>query len=164
MQNIDIEKIYNEYFKIVYKYLISLTYDQDIAEDITQETFCKATTHIKEFRGDCKISVWLCQIAKNLWFNELKKKNRIFIEDIDMLNIVEPHNIEDEYTNKEEIKLLYKKIEQLDKQTQEIFRLKLVGNLNFKEIGEIMQKNEVWARVNYYRAKQKLKEVNEIEK
>ena len=81
MQDADIEKLYNEYFKTVYKYLICLTHSKEIAEDLTQETFCKAISKISTFRGDCKISVWLCEIAKNLWFNELKKNKRIVLTD-----------------------------------------------------------------------------------
>lgn len=164
MPNVDMEKIYNEYFKVVYKYLICLTHNPEVAEDLVQETFCKAITHIKEFRGDCKISVWLCQIAKNLWLNDLKKNKKISVEDIDLLDLAGQENIEEDFSNKEEIKALYKKIEKLDDPIKKLVYLKLIGNLTFKEIGEIMGKNEIWARVNFYRAKQKMKEVGEDEK
>ena len=75
MQNI--EEIYNDYFKIVKKYLFCLTGNNDIAEELTQETFYKAMLKINTFKGNCKMSVWLCQIAKNLWYNELKKNKKI---------------------------------------------------------------------------------------
>ena len=74
MQNI--EEIYKEYSTSVYKYLFCLTQNKEISEDLTQETFALAVKDIKKFRGDCKLSVWLCQIAKHLWYKELKKKNR----------------------------------------------------------------------------------------
>ena len=77
MQKIDIEQIYNEHFKTVYKYLIYLTHNKEVAEDLTQETFYKAITHIDNFKWKCKISVWLCEIAKNLWLNELKKRKKV---------------------------------------------------------------------------------------
>ena len=67
MQNI--EKIYEEYSKIVYKYLFCLTNNKDISEELTQETFYKAILKIDTFKGKCKMSVWLCQIARNLWYN-----------------------------------------------------------------------------------------------
>ena len=73
----DIGKIYEEYFEIVNKYLFCLTHNKDISEELTQETFYKAVKKIDTFKGDCKISVWLCQIAKNLWYNELKKNKKI---------------------------------------------------------------------------------------
>ncbi len=158
----DIEQIYNEYFKMVYKYLICLTHNKEIAEDLAQETFCKAIKSIQHFRGECKISVWLCEIAKNLWFNELRKMKKVssldMVDDIDIL-----YNIEEEFLKKQDLEQLYNKIQKLDETVREIFYMKLFSNLTFKQIGEIKGKSEVWARVNFYRGKQKLKEVDENE-
>ena len=164
MQNFDIEEIYNEHFKIVYKYLICLTHNREIAEDLTQETFCKAISHISDFRGTCKISVWLCEIAKNLWFNELRKNNNVSLLNLDYLNIDEHYNIEEDFLIQEDKRNLYEKISILNNPIRKIFYLKLFGDLTFKEIGEIMGKSEVWVRVNFYRAKQKLKEMIDNEK
>ena len=66
----DIEKIYKQYSKTVYKYVFCLTNNEDLSEEITQETFAIAVQKINTFKGDCKISVWLCQIAKFLWYKE----------------------------------------------------------------------------------------------
>lgn len=66
-----IDQIYRENAQAIYKYLCSLTRDCGLAEELTQETFFQAIKGIDKFRGDCKISVWLCQIAKNLWYKEL---------------------------------------------------------------------------------------------
>ncbi|MCI9246395.1 MAG: sigma-70 family RNA polymerase sigma factor [Clostridia bacterium] len=158
----DIEQIYNEYFKMVYKYLICLTHNKEIAEDLAQETFCKAIKSIQHFRGECKISVWLCEIAKNLWFNELRKMKKVssldMVDDIDIL-----YNIEEEFLKKQDLEQLYNKIQKLDETVREIFYMKLFSNLTFKQIGAIKGKSEVWARVNFYRGKQKLKEVDENE-
>lgn len=159
----DIEQLYNEYSKIVYKYLICLTHNKEIAEDLTQETFCKAIKHINRFQGKCKISVWLCEIAKNLWLNELKKMKRISTLDMEKEDIDVLYNIEEDFLEKQKIELLYREIKKLDASTREIFYLKLFSDLTFKQIGKIKGKSEVWARVNYYRGKQKLKEVDENE-
>ena len=159
----NIEQIYNEYSKIVYKYLICLTHNQEIAEDLTQETFCKAIKHINNFQGKCKISVWLCEIAKNLWLNELKKMKRISTLDMEKEDIDVLYNIEENFLEKQKIEWLYREIKKLDASTREIFYLKLFSNLTFKQIGKIKGKSEIWARVNYYRGKQKLKEVDENE-
>ncbi|MCI9087015.1 MAG: sigma-70 family RNA polymerase sigma factor [Clostridia bacterium] len=158
----DIEQIYNEYFKMVYKYLICLTHNKEIAEDLAQETFCKAIKNINHFRGECKISVWLCEIAKNLWFNELRKNKRISSLDIEeAIDVL--YNIEEEFLMKQDLEQVYHKIQKLDETVREIFYMKLFSNLTFKQIGEIKGKSEVWARVNFYRGKQKLKEVDENE-
>lgn len=76
MQNM--EQVYKENFKIVYKYLFCLTHNEDVAEELTQETFYRAVMHINSFKKECKISAWLCKIAKNLWYNEIshREKNR----------------------------------------------------------------------------------------
>jgi len=68
------QQMYEENVKIVYKYLFCLTHNTDISEELTQETFFQATKGIAKFREDCKPSVWLCQIAKRLWYKEIKRR------------------------------------------------------------------------------------------
>ncbi len=154
-----IEKIYNENFKIVYKFLICMTHNKEIAEDLTQETFYKAILNIDKFKGNCKMSVWLCEIAKNLWLNELKKNKKIAFTDVENIEIYNHWNIDEEIENKEDLEKLNKKISIFDKDIQKVIYLKIYGNMTFKEISEAIGKSEVWARVNFYRAKQKIKEV-----
>ena len=160
MQNI--EEVYKEYSNTVYKYLFCLTGKEEIAEDLTQETFAIAIKQINKFRGDCKISVWLCEIAKHLWYKELKKskKNKnISINDLSE-EIEETQTTEDIICEKEEKLKLFKDMQKLDEQSKEVMYLRMVGNLNFIEIGEILGKTPNWARVTFYRAKQKIREVN----
>ena len=59
------EEIYQEYARTVFKYLLSKTHDEDLAEELTQETFYQALKSIDRFDESCKISTWLCAIAKN---------------------------------------------------------------------------------------------------
>ena len=59
-----IEEIYREYAGMVYKYLISLTRDEGLAEELTQETFYQAIKSSNKYNESCKISTWLCAIAK----------------------------------------------------------------------------------------------------
>lgn len=157
MQNI--EEIYNDYFKIVKKYLFCLTGNNDIAEELTQETFYKAMLKINTFKGNCKMSVWLCQIAKNLWYNELKKNKKIKnVTEEELTEIEISNTLEDIVFSNEEKSKLYEKIQLLDNQTKQVVLLRIMGELSFKEIGNILGKNENWARVTFYRGKQKLKE------
>ena len=161
----DIEEIYKEYFETVNKYLFCLTHSNDIAEELTQETFYKAVKKIDTFKGDCKISVWLCQIAKNLWYNELKKKKRIkHIDEIDLFSIQNTEMVEDKIISNEEKVLMYKKMQKLDEQTREVIYLRITGELSFKEIANILNKTENWARVTFYRGKEKLKEGEQYER
>ena len=157
----DIEQIYEEYFETVNKYLFCLTHNNDISEELTQETFYKAVKKIDTYKGNCKMSVWLCQIAKNLWYNELKKNKRMDLKNAEELEYLKSdENLENDYILKEDKINLYKKMQTLDEQTREVIYLRITGELSFKEIGDILNKTETWARVTFYRGKQKLKEVD----
>jgi len=160
MQNI--EEIYKQYSNTVYKYLFCLTHNEDISEDLTQETFAIAVKEINKFKGNCKISVWLCQIAKHLWYKKLKKEGKeknISFEELES-DIIENESTEEIICKKEDNLKLYKDIQKLDNISKEIIYLRMFGNLNFIEIGEILGKSANWARVTFYRAKEKMKEEN----
>ena len=161
----DMELIYEKYFEVVYKYLFCLTHNSDISEELTQETFCKAVEKIDTYKGNCKISVWLCEIAKNLWYNQYKK-NKKFIDDDekDLLNIQDINRTEDNVISNDENISLYMKMQNLDERTREVMYLRITGELSFKEIGTIMNRTESWARVTFYRGKNKIKEVDENER
>ena len=157
MQNI--EEIYKMHSNTVYKYLFCLTDNEDLSEELTQETFAIAVKEINKFKGGCKVSVWLCQIAKHLWYKELKKKKtNIPIQEIE--NLQETKTVEDIVFEKEDKLKLFKNIQKLDEKSRELIYLRMIGNLDFTEIGEILGKTANWARVNFYRAKQKIREVN----
>lgn len=155
----DIEKIYKEYFEAINKYLFCLTHNKDIAEELTQEIFYKAVKNINTYNGKCKMSVWLCQIAKNLWYDEYRKNKKIiFVEENEINEIKDLENVEDIVILRDERDKLYKEMQKLDEKTREVVYLRIEGNLSFKEIGDILGKNENWARVTFYRGKCKLKE------
>ena len=157
MQNI--EEIYKMHSNTVYKYLFCLTDNEDLSEELTQETFAIAVKEINKFKGECKVSVWLCQIAKHLWYKELKKKKiNIPIQEIE--NLQETKTVEDIVFEKEDKLKLFKNIQKLDEKSRELIYLRMIGNLDFTEISEILGKTANWARVNFYRAKQKIREVN----
>lgn len=159
----DMEEIYKQYSKTVYKYIFCLSNgNSDLAEEITAETFAVAVERINEFKGNCKISVWLCQIAKFLWYKELKKKSKIQFEQLE--NIEDNKKVEDVLIEKEEKLQLFKEIQCLDEKTKDVMYLRLMGNLSFIEIAEVIGKTPNWARVTYYRGKQKIKEENKDEK
>ncbi len=157
MQNM--EQIYKEYFETVNKYLFCLTHNNDISEELTQETFYRAVKKIDTYKGECKISVWLCQIAKNLWYDQCRKNKKLINEE-KLVDIQELETTEEKIISNDEKISLYKKMQSLDEQTREVIYLRITGELSFKEIGIILNKTENWARVTFYRGKQKLKEVD----
>ena len=157
----DMEKIYEEYFETVNKYLFCLTHNNDISEELTQETFYKAVKKIDTYKGECKMSVWLCQIAKNLWYDQCRK-NKKFVDtkEADLLNVQALNTLEEQVISNNEKISLYKKMQHLDEKTREVMYLRITGELSFKEIGIILNKTENWARVTFYRGKNQLKEVD----
>lgn len=155
----DMEQVYKQYFETVNKYLFCLTHDSDISEELTQETFYKAIKKIDTYRGECKMAVWLCQIAKNLWYDYCRKNKRIVNED-QMPEMISINTTEEQVILAEEKIWLYQKMQKLDKETREVIYLRITGELSFKEIATILDKTENWARVTFYRGKNKLKEVD----
>ena len=159
MQNI--EEVYKEYFETVNKYLFCLTHNTEISEELTQETFYRAVKTIDKYKGECKISVWLCQIAKHLWYDECRKNKKLVHTDEESLQYIQVQNtLEDDVILNDEKVFLYKKMQLLDEKTREVMYLRLSGELSFKEIGIILNKTENWARVTFYRGKNQLKEVD----
>ncbi len=155
----DIEQIYEQYFEVVNKYLFCLTHNDDIAEELTQETFYKAVKKIDSYKGDCKMSVWLCQIAKNLWYDQCRKNKKVTnLSENDLLEMEVSKTIEEQIISKEEKLQLYQQMQKLDAKTREVIYLRITGELSFKEIGIIMNQSENWARVTFYRGKNRLKE------
>ncbi len=156
MDKQNLEQIYEENASAVYKYLFCLTHDTYLTEELTQETFYQAVKGIHNFRGDCKISVWLCQIGKCLWYKELEKRKREFVSIEEVEDIKSEDNLEGQYLQNIDKVELFKLLHQMDEITREVMYLRLTGELSFAEIGEILGKTQNWARVTFYRGKQKI--------
>ncbi len=154
----EIKKAYEQYFDTVFGYLCTLTGgNYDLAEELTQETFYRATKKISEFRGDCKMSTWLCQIAKYVYYQNLDKKRRR--KEVAFEEAVEIAVHEDMQKSIEDAQAklhIYKMIHNLQAPMSDVVMLRLTGELSFKEIGDILGQSENWARVTFYRAKQLL--------
>lgn len=154
---IDFEKIYSIYFKDVYYFLLSLSKDKEVTEDITSETFFKALKNIENFRGDSSIKTYLFQIAKNSYFDYLRKNKKIVsIDDFESIEI-DSINTEDEFLEREENAYLRNLVETLKEPHKSIIKLRIWEELSFKDIGTVYGKSENWACVTFHRAKKILK-------
>lgn len=153
---LNLDSIYQEYANLVFKYLYSLCHDEHMAEELTQETFYQAVKSAKRYDGMCKVSTWLCQIAKHLWYRELDKRRRKGTSQLVEEIISNEQTLDERIAQKEEILEVFKRVHVLDDVSKEIFFLRIMGELSFREIGNIFGKNENWARVTFYRAKQKI--------
>ena len=150
----DFQEVYDLYFKDVYKYALSLSRDPHIAEEITQETFFKALKNIDSFRGQCRLYVWLCQIAKNTYFTYSQKQRRAAPEK----PASSEEDLEEQLLAKESAFEIHKVLHRLPDPYKEVFSLRIFGELSFSQIGELFGKTESWARVTYHRARLKIKE------
>ena len=161
MRDMDrIEEYYRAYGEKVYAYLLSLSREPDTAEEFMQETFCQAIKALDRFQGDCSVCTWLCRIAQNLWLKELRRR-RLHpsaaadpdpdLPDPDLL----PPDVQTEQADTK--MFVMRQIHDLPERDKEIILLRATGALSFAEIGEIFGKSESWARVTFYRAKQKLR-------
>lgn len=156
--SINFEEIYSKYYKSIYSYLVAMTKEIDIAEEITQETFFKALKNIDKYDPNKKMLTWLCEIAKNTYFTYLKKnKKNIELDKNEFESDSEQNIIDKIIDNEDNIKIL-KILHKLEEPYKEVFSLRVYSELSFKQIGEIFGKNENWARVTYYRSKLKIKE------
>lgn len=154
MQNFD--EIYKCYFKDVYKYILSISRNETITEEVTQETFFKAMKNMNQFNGSCKLYVWLCQIAKNTYYTRYKKEQRFVSMPED--HILAADDIENRFFDEDTAKRLHILLHKMKEPYKEVFTLRVFGELSFAQIGELFGKSDSWARVIFYRAKSQLKE------
>jgi len=153
----DLEGVYQQYFQDVYLFVLSLSRSEQIAEEITQETFFKTLNKMDAFNGTSTLRVWLCQIAKNTYFTYLDRQKRF-----------EPP-IPDEtaagtdfaatLVDKAENLRLHKILHRLDEPYKEVFMLRVFGELSFDHISQIFGRTESWARVTFHRAKHKIQDL-----
>ena len=152
----EFDELYKTYYRQVFLYLLDLCKDPDLAEEITQETFFKVLKKIDTFEGKCSMVTWMLQIAKNTFYNHCKKKKHFSTEECG--DIPAKDNPENEAIDRDTAREIHLVLHKLEEPYKEVFWMRTFGELSFKEIGTIHGKTESWARVTFYRAKQKIKE------
>lgn len=157
----EFEKIYKTYFNDVFFFLKKLSKDENIAEEITSETFFKAMRSIHQFRGETDVRVWLCQIAKNSYFSYLKKQRQTeTMENMDEIADREfpdgKDTIEEQILKQSDAMQIHRLLHHLAEPYKEVFMLRVFGELSFRQIADIFQKTENWACVTYHRARNKI--------
>lgn len=161
----ELDDLYQEYAKMIYHLIYLKCHDADLAEDIVQTTFLKAISQIDSFHGNSKISTWLCQIAKNEYLNYCRKHNRQqsydeYIENNREKSLNHDSCFHDVMLEKmilyEQTDIIKNVLYTLKAPYKEVFMLRVYGEYSFAEIAELFKKNDTWARVTYYRAKEKI--------
>ena len=152
----EVEALYNTYFHDVYLYVKSLSHSDDIAQEMTQETFFKAMKSLNTFKGDCDVRVWLCQIAKNTYYNYCSRSRQTPVDTIPETTADTTVSIVESLEDSQQAMQIHRILHTMDDPYKEVFTLRVFGELSFRQISEIFGKTESWARVTYHRAKLKI--------
>ena len=158
-EQVDLEAAYQEYADLVYRFLYVRTRDREWSQELMQETFLRAVGSVSRYDGSCKLSVWLCQIAKHILYQELRKKKRLETTELDGQIIFDASARDGEaiLLDQERKLELYQAIHRLPELVREVVLYRITGELSFREIGRILGKSENWSRTVFYRVKQKIK-------
>lgn len=151
----DIQELYRMYSKDLYKFILSMSLDQEIAKDIMQNTFLNAIKSLHTFKGKSSIKTWLIAIAKNEYYKYIKKNP--LNKSIDEISLREIH-YNDKHNDeiKERYKAILEIISKLEEPQRQVMILRLINEFSFKEIGETIGKSENYCRVIFFREKKKL--------
>ncbi|MBR6404630.1 MAG: RNA polymerase sigma factor [Lachnospiraceae bacterium] len=157
----NLETLFEKHYSDVFRYLRGLTGSEDLAEELTQETFYRALRALKDFRGDCPPRVWLCQIAKNLYYEHLRKqKKTVSLEEEESLPELPDSGVpfETMLEDRDTAQALHRALHGLRDPYKEVFSLRVFGELSFRDIADLFGKTEHWACVTYHRAKAMIRE------
>lgn len=151
------EKVYKDHARSVYRFLLALTGEEHMAEELLQETFYQAFIHIDQFEDRSSLYTWLCQIGKNAWLKECKRKKRYVETAWEELKLPDKEPPPDvQCMQKEEHMRMRQAILKLEEPYKEVLLLHAYGGIKLKEIAGMYGKTESWARVTYYRARQQV--------
>lgn len=149
----DLERFYEENYRIVYGYLFSLCLDPHTAEDLTSETFLRAIQRINSFDGKVKASTWLCTIGKNLYLDQRKRHRRHV--PLDSVVLREECNMEEKLIDSQLSALISQLARELGEPKQTVFLMRVNGS-SFREIGDALGRTENWARVTFFRVRNEI--------
>ena len=150
----DFERIFSENYDFILKYLTKLSKDPVLAEELTQETFFRAYMNLSRLRDMGKVSVWLCQIAKNSFFTWSKAKRRTAELDEELESDLP--DLAEALIQKDLSREAFARLHELEEPYKEVFLLSVFANLSLADISALFGKSESWARVTFYRANKKL--------
>lgn len=156
-----IEELYVLYKQDVYAYLLSLTHNPDLSEDLLSETFVQAIASIGNFKGKSSVKTWLFAIARNLWLTKLRKDKRV-VEYSDLLGLYVSYRLDERLITKEVAKRIHNLLLEKDERTRKVVYMRVEG-YSFLEIAQELNISENSARVIDFRTKKWLKTVLEKE-
>ena len=153
MTTVTFEQLYRAYFTQVYRYALRLCGDEQVAQDVTADTFFRAMTHLHEYREDASIGTWLCAIAKRVWLSRLRREGRIIPTDP-----LPDTSVPDGMQERLEASQAREAVDRLPPAMRDVFLMRVDGGMAFSDIGRLLGHTENWACVTYHRARAKLRQ------
>ncbi len=159
----ELEEIYQLYAADVYHFVLQLCRNEALASDILQDTMLSAVQSIDQFKGECSMKTYLCKIARNHYFNHIKRaeSRNLPLEEAQTVP-AEEVSIEHQFSDKMQALAIHQVLHTLEEPYKEIFSLRVFAELKFADIGKIFGQSENWARVTFFRAKEKI--IRQLEK
>jgi RNA polymerase sigma-70 factor (ECF subfamily) len=134
------------------------------ADEVTQEVFLSMYGNLKKFNFDSALSTWLFKITFNKSVNHLRKrkvKKFLFLDDDEVKEMSNNENIVENFEAKEKLEKIDKILNQLPIKQREVFILRRLQGLKYKEISEITGKSEGALKANYFHALKKITELTD---
>lgn len=151
----DFTIIYREHSPRVYRYLYYQCGSRHLAEELLQETFFQAFRSLDKFRRDSELGTWLFGIAKNVLHREWKRAGKRMLEP----ETQQFHDPEKAVTTREMREEVLEALLALDYPYRDVIVLRTFSELSFRQVGDILGKDENWARVTFYRAKVQMRAI-----
>ncbi len=149
------EELFTQYFAKVHHFILAMSRNPDIADEITQQTFFKALKNLDSFQGRSDPGTWLCSIAKNEYFALLRRKDVPTAPDSHIFH-QNSEDVADKIARQQQHMQIHRHLHALAEPYREVFMLRTFGELKYAQIAELFGRTESWARSTYYRAKLEL--------
>ncbi len=159
----DFVEVIKEHQKAIFRLCLNIVGKEEDANEATQMTFVKAYKALPAFRGDAETKTWLTRIAINCSRTILKQRSkrqkRNLEQDISELKIGVPANLDQQMEAKEEKALLLNALDNLPERQRLVLSLRILEDMSFKDISEVLKINEGSARTNFHYAVETLKDI-----
>lgn len=153
----NLEALYTACFPKLYRFALSLTRSPAEAEEIVQETFLRAIQHADKLPKDANLHAWLFRIARNVHISRLRK-NRRNVGSEPLATAASTEDIEGRLADQDQALRILHHLHSLEEPYKEVFTLRALGDVGYREIAALFGKTESWARGVYYRARLQLAE------
>lgn len=153
----EIENLYMKYKQDIYQYLLSITHNPSLSEDLLSETFVRAIYSIANFKNDSSVKTWLFSIARHAWLQSLRK-DKSTVEYSDLLELYVSDSTVDIIVTKQLENRIIELLETKDEKAKSIIGMRING-ISYSEISEKISISENAARVIDFRTKNWIKSI-----